>query len=200
MTREEAKDLLDNPIGFVEDNHGADYDEALKLAIKALEQEPSEDCISRQVAIDTIRSMFAPTPTQKDMVEDCLEIIENLPSAQQEPCEDCISRQAVLKPYQTLKDSDTICIWLLRKNIEQIPSVIPKHKPCISRQTIKDIDRAFKALEERDELLDKIRAEIEKLNPVDYGSIYSYESHYGAGEMQNDVLDIIDKYKESEET
>lgn len=29
-------------------------------------------------------------------------------------------------------------------------------------QTFKDIDRAFKALEERDELLDKIRAEIEK--------------------------------------
>ena len=27
-------------------------------------------------------------------------------------------------------------------------------------QTLKDIDRAFKALEERDELIDKIRAEI----------------------------------------
>ena len=40
------------------------------------------DLISRQAAIDAISSMFAPTPTQKDMVEDCLEIIENLPSAQ----------------------------------------------------------------------------------------------------------------------
>jgi hypothetical protein len=127
---------------------------------------------------------------------DALEVA--IKALEQEPCDDAISRQAVLKPYQTLKDSDTICIWLLRKNIEQIPSVTPKHKPCISRQTIKDIDRAFKALEERDELLEKIRAEIEKLNPVDYGSIYSYESHYGAKEMQNDVLDIIDKYKESE--
>lgn len=29
-------------------------------------------------------------------------------------------------------------------------------------QTLKDIDRAFKALEERDELLDKIRAEIDR--------------------------------------
>ena len=29
-------------------------------------------------------------------------------------------------------------------------------------QTLKDIDRAFKALEERNELLDKIRAEIEE--------------------------------------
>lgn len=29
-------------------------------------------------------------------------------------------------------------------------------------QTLKDIDRAFKALEERDELLDKIKAEIKE--------------------------------------
>ena len=31
----------------------------------------------------------------------------------------------------------------------------------MTEQTKKDIDRAFKALEERNELLDKIRAEIE---------------------------------------
>lgn len=95
MTREEAKNLLDNLIGFVEDNHGSDYDEALKMAIKALEQEP---------------------------------------------CEDCISRQAVLEPYQTLKDSDTICIWLLRKNIEQQPSVTPQPK---TGHWIKVGDRGF---------------------------------------------------------
>lgn len=47
-----------------------------------------DSLISRQVAIDAISSMFAPTPTQKDMVEDCLEIIENLPSAQPEPFAD----------------------------------------------------------------------------------------------------------------
>lgn len=55
--------------------------------------------------------------------------------------------------------------------------------------------------EDRDRLLntlDWIRAEIEKLNPVDYGSIYSYESHYGAREMQNDILEIINKYIEGE--
>ena len=40
------------------------------------------DLISRQAAIDAISSMFAPTPVQKDMVEDCLEIIEELPSAE----------------------------------------------------------------------------------------------------------------------
>ncbi len=47
MNREEAIDLLDNLIGFIEDNHGSDYDEALKIAIKALKQESCEDAIHR---------------------------------------------------------------------------------------------------------------------------------------------------------
>lgn len=36
MTREEAIDLLDNLIGMVDDNHGTDYDEALKSAKRSL--------------------------------------------------------------------------------------------------------------------------------------------------------------------
>ena len=43
------------------------------------------DYIDRQAALDAVSAMFAPTPTQKDMVEDCLEIIENLPPAEVEP-------------------------------------------------------------------------------------------------------------------
>lgn len=38
MTREQAADLLDNLIGFIEDSHGSDYDEALKTAIEALRE------------------------------------------------------------------------------------------------------------------------------------------------------------------
>ena len=61
------------------------------------------------------------------------------------------------------------------------------------------LDMAIKALKQ-EPILDKIRAEIGELNPVDYGSIYSYESHNGARYMKDDVLYIIDKYKaESEE-
>ena len=65
MNREEAIDLLDNLIGFVEDNHGSDYDEALKIAIKALEQEPflNKPCVSekicehdKNVVLDKIRT------------------------------------------------------------------------------------------------------------------------------------------------
>ena len=37
MTNEEAIELLDNLIGMIEDNQNNDYDEALKMGIKALE-------------------------------------------------------------------------------------------------------------------------------------------------------------------
>lgn len=56
-------------------------------------------------------------------------------------------------------------------------------------QTLKDIDRAFKALEERDELLDKIRAEIEQLP--------SELTADGRRMIRRvNVFIIIDKYKE----
>lgn len=55
-------------------------------------------------------------------------------------------------------------------------------------------EKEDKLIENNKAILSKIIEEIEKLNPVDYGSIYSYESHRGAGEMQRDILNIIDKY------
>ena len=68
MTNEEAKDLLDNLIGMVEDNHSSDYDTALQMGIKALE------------FIDKIEPMFG------DMLD--------IPKASVKPqgtghCEDC---------------------------------------------------------------------------------------------------------------
>lgn len=54
MTREQAIDLLDNLIGFIEDSHGSDYDQALKMAIKALQE---EDC-ARSMYIDKLNSIY----------------------------------------------------------------------------------------------------------------------------------------------
>ena len=54
MTREEAIDLLDNLIGMVEDNHNSDYDNALKMAIEALEQVPCDDVISRRATVQRL--------------------------------------------------------------------------------------------------------------------------------------------------
>jgi hypothetical protein len=42
MTIEEAIDLLDNLIGMIDDNHGNDYDTALRMAIKALEESDND--------------------------------------------------------------------------------------------------------------------------------------------------------------
>ncbi len=42
------------------------------------------DLISRREAIDGINTIYSPVPSQQWIVEDCLEIIERLPSAQPE--------------------------------------------------------------------------------------------------------------------
>lgn len=59
-------------------------------------------------------------------------------------------------------------------------------------QTLKDIDRAFKALEKRNELLDKIREriELEKLG---------YPPSAGYYKAIIKCLQIIDKYKAEKE-
>lgn len=40
MTKKEAIDLLNNLIGMIEDNHGSDYDSAIRMAINALKNQP----------------------------------------------------------------------------------------------------------------------------------------------------------------
>jgi len=59
-------------------------------------------------------------------------------------------------------------------------------------QTLKDIDRAFKALEERDELLDKIKAEIN----TEIQKMYMFRD-YTNGLAK--ALEIIDKYRKEQE-
>ena len=53
MTREEAIEVLNNTSFFAPSM--SDVDEALDMAIEALEQEPCEDTISRQDAIDALQ-------------------------------------------------------------------------------------------------------------------------------------------------
>ena len=85
MTNEQAVDLLDNLIGFVEDSRGNDYDSALKMAIEALsaQPEPSWDCE---------KCMMEHTD-EMEKLEAELAIAK---SKQPEPCEDAISRQAAI--------------------------------------------------------------------------------------------------------
>ena len=90
MTREEAIKILKEYAPRVKpfyEPFRTEYPQAIKMAIESLSESNvhnlhSGDLISRKAAIDAISSMFAPTPVQKDMIEDCLEIIENVPSAE----------------------------------------------------------------------------------------------------------------------
>ena len=82
MTREEAIGLLDNLIGMLEDNHNSNYDTALQMAIKALEQEPCDDCISRQAMLDGLASIAkakAKSDAQKALMGRVMFFTEQLP-------------------------------------------------------------------------------------------------------------------------
>ena len=121
--------------------------------------------MTREEAIRILKSkMDGHTDTSYEWAETVRMAIQAL---EQEPCEDYISRQEVLEPYKLLDDSDTICIWLLRKNIEQLSPVTPKSKT---------------------DILDKIRAEIEQITDTMGVSYNQYVSKI-------DVLQIIDKYR-----
>lgn len=80
----------------------------------------------------------------------------------------------------------------------------------MTNQTLKDIDRAFKALEERDELLDKIKAKMLEEKECAYADFDKYkvdylgvDSRYVEDELPYDdfrygmerCIDIIDKYR-----
>lgn len=113
MTREDAITILKQPdrIGCnlikANDEESTKYNqesiEALGMAIKALEQQPYEDTISRQAAIDRInkqREHLQPDIYPQDKIGDaayriCAEFIERLPSAQPEVirCKDCKWKQ-----------------------------------------------------------------------------------------------------------
>lgn len=67
----------------------------------------------------------------------------------------------------------------------------------MNEQTKKDIDKAFKALEERDELLDKIRTEIEDRPSCMFSTSSEFER--GVNAMLGQALMIIDKYKAGED-
>ena len=112
MTREEAIDLLDNLIGMIEDNHESDYDTALKMAIKALEQEPCEDAVSRQAVLDYIHRILNQGTGKKKSFEFIQKYVEKQPPVKPQPCEDAISRSAAIKAIderaKRIKNEDTL--------------------------------------------------------------------------------------------
>ena len=82
MTNEEAIKLVKEVTGMSLDWDDAHYD-ALQMAIKALEQQPCEDAISRQAAIDA--TWFEPSYTDPlNVLAEVRDRLKALPSAQPE--------------------------------------------------------------------------------------------------------------------
>ncbi len=88
MTREEIKDELYRMLSDVvnvgypgmSDTQGDRYKEAVKLAIKALEQEPCENMVSRQAVIDaTVKKNSIWNSITNSKGENLEEIISQLP-------------------------------------------------------------------------------------------------------------------------
>ena len=80
MTREEAIKMLKSKMNGHTDT-SYEWAETVRMAIKALEQEPCEDAISRQAAIDTCLNIYFNGYKEKDLLHD----IKNLPSVNPQP-------------------------------------------------------------------------------------------------------------------
>ena len=139
MTREEAIRCLDvysstNGSGLCTDKQ---HYEAKKMAIKALEQKPCDDVISRADAILQIQrhgvGCFDPDEFSPEVCERfVINLISELPSYR---CEDAISREELDKAlYEHFHEEDSpnnitdVHLGAVRNFIKNFPSVNPKPK------------------------------------------------------------------------
>ena len=92
MTREEAIEVL-NTYDMSEDNDDTEFKSAIALAMKALEQEPCEDCVSIQTVLDMAEDMTDQFGNKHRVVTEGL--ISMLPSVTpklrmvENPCVEC---------------------------------------------------------------------------------------------------------------
>ncbi len=124
MKSEEAKKIIFNQWqSFLEDN--IDYggiSEAYKMAMKALEQQPSDSNISDPC--DGCR--YELNSTNGNPCYSC----GKYKLTEQQPSEDCISRQAVINTifYKSDNTCDVVLSTDLMDRIKHLPSVTPQPK------------------------------------------------------------------------
>lgn len=88
MTREEAKEKLKTVLKGRKDKRGkTETDEALEMAIKALEQEPCEDAISREEIKNMIKTKF---PMCMGLIREIDSLPSVEPASSHFDCEDCM--------------------------------------------------------------------------------------------------------------
>ena len=93
-------------------------------AIKALEQEPCEDAISRVSAINAVSEALEHVVVENEDV--ARKMINKLPSVKpQEPCEDVISRQAVLDMLENINAETDGVGFYYEHYVEYIKNLSP---------------------------------------------------------------------------
>ena len=121
MTREEAiKELTE----LLPEEYLSEYADAIKMGIEALEQEPCDDCISRQAALN---SLMDNTHLDGYDLAEALDAIENtdkLPSVQPQPCVDMVSRDAMWEVLQRLYGTEGELV----EELMSLPPVTPQPK------------------------------------------------------------------------
>lgn len=106
--------------------------EFCNVVIQALEQQPYNDCISRQMVLEYIEGSEAELGHDSEN-ESVRQDIKELPSVAQEPCEDCVSRQVVRDTIYVecsgeKLDIDFAKVLLLQRAIKDLPPVTPQLK------------------------------------------------------------------------
>lgn len=111
-----------------------DMTEVFDLANRALEQQPSEDCISREEALRHRHIIYDDDGVGYSVVR--VDEIEQLPSVTpQQTCEDCISRTKLLSRIDAerkhllglnMDGAEHIIVHHARRIIEDMPSVTPQ--------------------------------------------------------------------------
>lgn len=132
MTREKAIKIIREIEYPVNGDNKKERNKAINMAIKALEQEPCDDVVSREMALEKMADYVASGYT--DSAEDFEEysrIICQLPSVTQKPieCEDVVSRQAVLDTeYQVkiINDIEYVMLSEVQMKMRKLPSVRPQ--------------------------------------------------------------------------
>ena len=193
MTREEASKVIKDGLEDMSlDYFDEEQYEALAIAIKALEQEPSGDLISRQAVLDAMYDLCNTDETLKENpwrdnphIDAIIDAIEDLPSVNpQEPKWDRLyswlnDMRLGIAPDETVTDIDERNVRTAQVDLlDEIMEWIEKHPQ-----------------EPKTEILDKIRAEIEKHTD---GNNHCDEYLDGYNNGMKDALEIIDKYRNKE--
>jgi rubrerythrin len=137
MTREEAIRYLLNILPFV----GINIKEALKMAIKALKQEPKTGHWIEKYTEDGCGELYSywvcsecgiSTDTPDD-IKYVIGLLNKLPPVNSQPCGDAISRQATIEAFQMFRGYEsnrTNAEWVDRIEtvVEKLPPVKPQEK------------------------------------------------------------------------